>query len=153
MEGSAKIISLIARDESQHLVLTQNILNKWKEGDDPEFKEIAREEEPYVRKMFMNAVDEEKAWAEYLFRDGSMIGLNDKLLKNYVEWTANRRMKAIGIKPEYDIAAKNNPLPWMQYWLSSKEVQIAPQETEIESYLIGGIKHDVEKDTFSGFQL
>ena len=153
MEGSAKIISLIARDESQHLVLTQNILNKWKEGDDPEFKEIAREEEPYVRKMFMNAVDEEKAWAEYLFRDGSMIGLNDKLLKNYVEWTANRRMKAIGIKPEYDIAAKNNPLPWMQYWLSSKEVQIAPQETEIESYLIGGIKHDVKQDTFAGFQL
>ena len=153
MEGSAKIISLIARDESQHLVLTQNILNKWKEGDDPEFKEIAREEEPYVRKMFMNAVDEEKAWAEYLFRNGSMIGLNAKLLQSYVEWTANRRMKAIGIKPEYDIAAKNNPLPWMQYWLSSKEVQIAPQETEIESYLIGGIKHDVEKDTFSGFQL
>ena len=76
MEGSAKIISLIARDESQHLVLTQNILNKWKEGDDPEFKEIAREEEPYVRKMFMNAVDEEKSWAEYLFRNGSMIGLN-----------------------------------------------------------------------------
>ena len=153
MEGSAKIISLIARDESQHLVLTQNILNKWKEGDDPEFKEIAIEEEPYVRKMFMNAVDEEKAWAEYLFRNGSMIGLNAKLLQSYVEWTANRRMKAIGIKPEYDIAAKNNPLPWMQYWLSSKEVQIAPQETEIESYLIGGIKHDLEKDTFAGFQL
>ena len=153
MEGSAKIISLIARDESQHLVLTQNILNKWKEGDDPEFKEIAREEEPYVRKMFMNAVDEEKSWAEYLFRNGSMIGLNAKLLQSYVEWTANRRMKAIGIKPEYDIAAKNNPLPWMQYWLSSKEVQIAPQETEIESYLIGGIKHDLEKDTFAGFQL
>ena len=153
MEGSAKIISLIARDESQHLVLTQNILNKWKEGDDPEFKEIAVEEEPYVRKMFMNAVDEEKAWAEYLFRNGSMIGLNAKLLQSYVEWTANRRMKAIGIKPEYDIAAKNNPLPWMQYWLSSKEVQIAPQETEIESYLIGGIKHDLEKDTFAGFQL
>mgnify|MGYP006423432717 FL=1 len=153
MEGSAKIISLIARDESQHLVLTQNILNKWKEGDDPEFKEIAREEAPYVRKMFMNAVDEEKAWAEYLFSNGSMIGLNAKLLQQYVEWTANRRMKAIGLKPEYDIAAKNNPLPWMQYWLSSKEVQVAPQETEVESYLCGGIVHDMQKDTFAGFQL
>ena len=153
MEGSAKIISLIARDESQHLVLTQNILNKWKEGDDPEFKEIAREEAPYVRKMFMNAVDEEKAWAEYLFCNGSMIGLNAKLLQQYVEWTANRRMKAIGLKPEYDIAAKNNPLPWMQYWLSSKEVQVAPQETEVESYLCGGIVHDMQKDTFAGFQL
>ena len=153
MEGSAKIISLIARDENQHLVLTQNILNKWKDGDDPEFKEIAREEEPYVRQMFKNCVDEEKAWAQYLFKDGSMIGLNDKLLHNYVEWIANRRMKAIGLKPEYDIAAKNNPLPWTEHWISSKGLQVAPQETEVESYQIGGIKQDVKKDTFAGFQL
>ena len=153
MEGSAKIISLIARDENQHLVLTQNILNKWKEGDDPEFKEIAREEEPYVREMFKRCVDEEKAWAKYLFKDGSMIGLNDKLLHNYVEWIANRRMKAIGLRPEYDIAAKNNPLPWTEHWISSKGLQVAPQETEVESYQIGGIKQDVKQDTFAGFQL
>ena len=153
MEGSAKIISLIARDENQHLVLTQNILNKWREGDDPELKEIAREEEPYVRQMFKRCVDEEKAWAQYLFKDGSMIGLNDKLLHNYVEWIANRRMKAIGLKPEYDIPAKNNPLPWTEHWISSKGLQVAPQETEVENYLVGGIKQDVEKDTFAGFQL
>ena len=153
MEGSAKIISLIARDENQHLVLTQNILNKWRQGDDPELKEIAREEEPYVRQMFKRCVDEEKAWAQYLFKDGSMIGLNDKLLHNYVEWIANRRMKAIGLKPEYDIPAKNNPLPWTEHWISSKGLQVAPQETEVENYLVGGIKQDVEKDTFAGFQL
>jgi len=153
MEGSAKIISLIARDENQHLVLTQNILNKWRDGDDPELKEIAKEEEPYVRQMFKTCVDEEKAWAQYLFKDGSMIGLNDKLLHNYVEWIANRRMKALGLKPEYDIAAKNNPLPWTEHWISSKGLQVAPQETEVESYQIGGIKQDVKKDTFAGFQL
>jgi len=153
MEGSAKIISLIARDESQHLVLTQNILNKWRDGDDPELKEIAKEEEPYVRAMFKQCVDEEKLWAQYLFKDGSMIGLNDKLLHNYVEWIANRRMKAIGLKPEYDIPAKNNPLPWTEHWISSKGLQIAPQETEVESYIVGGIKQDVEKDTFVGFKL
>ena len=153
MEGSAKIISLIARDENQHLVLTQNILNKWRDGDDPELKEIAREEESYVRGMFKQCVDEEKAWAKYLFKDGSMIGLNDKLLHNYVEWIANRRMKAIGLKPEYDIPAKNNPLPWTEHWISSKGLQVAPQETEVESYIVGGIKQDVEKDTFVGFQL
>ena len=153
MEGSAKIISLIARDENQHLAITQNILNKWKEGDDPEMKQIAKEEEEWVYTMFKRAVDEEKRWAEYLFKDGSMIGLSVRNLQDYVEWIANRRMKAIGLKPVYDIAAKNNPLPWTQHWISSKGLQVAPQETEVESYIIGGIKQDVKKDTFAGFQL
>ena len=153
MEGSAKIISLIARDENQHLVITQNILNKWSNGDDPEFAEIAREEEANVIEMFKKCVNEEKAWANYLFNKGTMIGLNEKLLHNYVEWIANRRMKAIGIKPIYDIPAKNNPLPWTAHWISSKGLQVAPQETEVESYVVGGIKQDVKKDTFSGFKL
>ncbi|MFZ9353631.1 MAG: class Ia ribonucleoside-diphosphate reductase subunit beta [Candidatus Nanopelagicales bacterium] len=153
MEGSAKIISLIARDENQHLVITQNILNKWNEGDDPEMQQIAKEEESWVVSAFENCVNQEKSWAEYLFKDGSMIGLNDKLLNNYVEWIANRRMKAIGLKPLYDISAKNNPLPWTEHWISSKGLQVAPQETEVESYVVGGIKQDVQKDTFAGFKL
>ena len=153
MEGSAKIISLIARDESQHLVLTQNILKNWANGDDPTMLEIMREEEENVIRMFQNAVDEEKNWADYLFKDGSMIGLNAKLLSQYVEWIANRRMKAVGLNPIYDIPAKNNPLPWTQYWLNSKGQQNAPQETEIESYIVGGIKQDVKGDTFAGFSL
>jgi ribonucleoside-diphosphate reductase beta chain len=153
MEGSAKIISLIARDENQHLVITQNILNKWRDGDDPEMQQIAKEEEENIIKMFQQTVNEEKKWAEYLFKDGSMIGLNDKLLHQYVEWIANRRMKAIGLKPLYDISAKNNPLPWTDHWISSKGLQVAPQETEVEAYLIGGIKQDVQKDTFAGFKL
>ena len=153
MEGSAKIISLIARDENQHLAITQNILNKWKSGDDPEMKEIMKEEEEWTYKMYDNAVNEEKRWADYLFKDGSMIGLNDKLLQQYVEWIANRRLKAIGLKPQYDIPANNNPLPWTQHWISSKGLQVAPQETEVESYVVGGIKQDVSKDTFSGFKL
>ena len=153
MEGSAKIISLIARDENQHLVLTQQILNKWKEGDDPEMVEIMKEEEENIVEMFRNAVQEEKEWAEYLFMDGSMIGLNGKLLSQYVEWIANRRMKSIGLTPLYDIPLRNNPLPWTQHWISSKGLQVAPQETEVESYVVGGIKQDVKKNTFSGFKL
>jgi ribonucleotide reductase beta subunit family protein with ferritin-like domain len=153
MEGSAKIISLIARDENQHLAITQNILNKWRDGDDPEMKKIAKEEEEWVYAMFDRAVNEEKKWADYLFKDGSMIGLNDKLLQQYVEWIANRRLKAIGLKPQYDISANNNPLPWTQHWISSKGLQVAPQETEVESYVVGGIKQDVTKNTFAGFQL
>ena len=153
MEGSAKIISLIARDESQHLVLTQQIIKNWQEGDDPEMVVIADEERENVIEMYKDAVDEEKAWAEYLFKDGSMIGLNEKLLSQYVEFTANRRMRSIGLDPIYDISARNNPLPWTQYWLNSKGQQNAPQETEIESYVVGGIKQDVEGDSFKGFSL
>jgi len=153
MEGSAKIISLIARDENQHLAITQNILNYWNKGDDPDMVEIAKEQEPWLIKAFEKTVDEEKRWAEYLFKEGTMIGLNDKLLMQYVEWIANRRMKSIGLKPLYDIPAKNNPLPWTEHWISSKGLQVAPQETEVESYIVGGIKQDVTKDSFSGFKL
>jgi len=153
MEGSAKIISLIARDESQHLVLTQKILNKWAQGDDPDMVRIAEEEKENIIEMFRSTVKEEKNWAEYLFKDGSMIGLNTKLLSQYVEWIANRRLKAIGLNPIYDVPAKNNPLPWTEHWLNSKSMQNAPQETEIESYVIGGIKQDVTSNTFAGFSL
>lgn len=153
MEGSAKILSLIARDESQHLVITQNILKKWSEGDDPEMQEIALEEKDHTLHMFKKTVDEEKAWANYLFKEGSMIGLNEKLLHQYVEWIANKRMKAIGLNPIYDIPARNNPLPWTQHWLTSRGLQNAPQETEIESYVVGGIKQDLKADAFAGFSL
>jgi len=153
MEGSAKIISLISRDENQHLVLTQNIMKNWMNGDDPEMQQIAEEEKDNVISMFKNAVKEEKEWAEYLFKDGSMIGLNDKLLSQYVEWIANKRMKALGFDPIYDQPLRNNPLPWTQHWISSKGLQVAPQETEVESYVVGGIKQDIKKDSFSGFKL
>ena len=153
MEGSAKIIGLIARDENQHLALTQNILNNWRKGDDPEMIDIVKEEEEWTYKMFDMCVNEEKKWAEYLFKHGTMIGLNDKLLQKYVEWIANKRLRAIGLKPVYDQPLKNNPLPWTEHWISSKGLQVAPQETEVESYIVGGIKQDVKKDTFSGFKL
>ncbi len=153
MEGSAKIISLIARDENQHLALTQNIINNWRKGDDPEMVDIVKEEEEWTYQMFDKCVNEEKKWADYLFRDGTMIGLNDKLLQQYVEWIANRRLRSIGLKGQYDIPMRNNPLPWTEHWISSKGLQVAPQETEVESYVVGGIKQDVKKDTFSGFKL
>ena len=123
------------------------------QGDDPIMLQIIKEEKDRVTEMFVNAVNEEKAWAEYLFKDGSMIGLNAKLLGQYVEWIANRRMKAIGLSPIYDIPLRNNPLPWTQHWLNSRGQQNAPQETEIESYVVGAIKQNVKKNTFSGFKL
>ena len=98
-------------------------------------------------------MNEEKSWAKYLFKEGSMIGLSEKLLSRYVEWVCNRRMKAIGLDPLYDVPSTQNPLPWTEHWLKSKGLQCAPQETEIESYIIGGVKQDITQDAFSGFKL
>ncbi len=153
MEGSAKIISKIALDERLHLFLTQNILTKWRNGDDLDMVQIAREEEALCYRMFENTVNEEKNWAHYLFKDGSMIGLSEKLLCNYIEWIANRRMRAIGFKPLYDISSKNNPLPWTEKWLNSRNEQVPPQEENISSYVVGGIKQDVSPTAFANFKL
>ena len=114
---------------------------------------IAEEERENTIDMFKQCVDEEKDWADYLFKDGSMIGLNAKLLQRYVEFIANRRLRALGMDPLYDVPLRNNPLPWTEHWLNSKGQQNAPQETEIESYVVGGIKQDVKKNTFAGFKL
>ncbi len=154
MEGSAKIISLIARDENLHLAITQNIINNYRNKEnDKEMLEIMQECEPEVYAMYDLAVQQEKEWAEYLFKDGSMIGLNATLLNQYVEFMANRRMRSIGLTPPYEQSIRNNPLPWTEHWLNSRGLQNAPQETEIESYVVGGIKQDVETDSFKGFQL
>lgn len=150
MEGNAKIIKLIARDENLHLASTQALLKILK-TDDKDFVKIAKETEEECIQMFVDAVDQEKAWAQYLFKDGSMIGLNTQLLSDYIEFICTRRMTNVGLKSPYNV--KGNPLPWTQKWISGSEVQVAPQETEITSYVQGGTKQDVSADTFKGFSL
>ena len=150
MEGNAKIIKLIARDENLHLASTQMLLKTLKK-DDPDFITIAEETEAECIQMFVDAVDQEKQWAQYLFKDGSMIGLNTELLSNYIEFICSRRMNNVNLKSPYTV--KSNPLPWTQKWISGAEVQVAPQETEITSYVSGGTKQDVGNDTFKGFSL
>ena len=150
MEGNAKIIKLIARDENLHLASTQMLLKLLKK-DDLDFAKIAEETEEECIQMFVDAVDQEKEWADYLFKDGSMIGLNTQLLSDYIEWICTRRMSHVSLKSPYSV--KSNPLPWTQKWISGSEVQVAPQETEISSYTVGAIKQDVGTDTFKGFNL
>ena len=133
MEGSAQIISLIARDEAQHLALSSHVLKNWMRGeDDPDMAKIAKECEDEVYEMWKACVEEEKAWAKYLMKDGSIIGLNERLLGSYVEYIANRRLKALGYKPVL-IHQPQNP-PWTQHWLSLQD--LLHQETE-ESYIYG----------------
>jgi ribonucleoside-diphosphate reductase beta chain len=150
MEGNAKIIKFIARDENLHLASTQQLLRMLKK-DDKDFKKIAKETQKEVLNIFDEVVTQEKEWADYLFKDGSMIGLNANVLKDYVEWIAHKRMLAISLPSPYK--GGSNPLPWTQKWISGREVQPAPQETEITSYIVGGVKKDIEEDTFKGFKL
>tara|TARA_R110001606_G_scaffold353763_1_gene504423 strand:+ start:64 stop:1206 length:1143 start_codon:yes stop_codon:yes gene_type:complete len=152
MEGNAKILRLIARDENLHLTSTQHIINIWRKGkDDPEMAEIAEELKEQATKIFVDAAEQEKEWADYLFQHGSMIGLNKEILCQYVEYITCHRMRAIGLDTPFEI--RTNPLPWMDSYLSSDKVQVAPQESEIQSYLIGQIDSEVNKADFADFDL
>ena len=152
MEGNAKIIRLIARDEALHLNSTQHILKIMRAGaDDPEMGEIAEECEQLAYDIFVKAAEQEKEWAQYLFKDGSMIGLNEAILCQYVEYITNERMKSVNLTPHYDEIT--NPLPWMKNWLESDAVQVAPQEVEVSSYLVGQIDASIDESEFEDFDL
>lgn len=150
MCGSASIIKLIARDENLHLASTQMLL-KLLPSDDPDYITISEETKDISRQLFKDAIQQEKDWARYLFADGSIIGLNEQLLSEYVDYIAYKRMVSVGLKPF--TKAGSNPLPWTQKWLSGADVQVAPQETEITSYQVGETVQDVKADTFKGFSL
>jgi ribonucleoside-diphosphate reductase beta chain len=150
MEGNAKIIKFIARDENIHLAFTQQML-KLLPQDDPDYIMIREQCMPEVTAMYESAIQQEKSWARFLFRDGSMIGLNEQLLCDYIEWIGHKRMTAVGIASQYK--GGSNPLPWTQKWIAGAEVQVAPQETEIVSYVIGGTKQDVTENTLKGLSL
>ena len=153
MEGNAKIIKLIARDEALHLTGTQHMLNILRSGeDDPEMAEIAVETRDQCFDLFKQAALQEKEWAEYLFKGGSMIGLNKDILCQYVEYITNLRMQAVGLQPAF-AGVRQNPIPWINAWLSSDNVQVAPQEVEISSYLIGQIDSQMNTDDLQHFEL
>lgn len=152
LEGNAKIIKLIARDEALHLTGTQHILNLWATGkDDPEMAEVSKDMHQAGLQIFLDVVDQEKEWAQYLFKDGSMIGLNAEILNQYIEYISNQRLTSIGFDAPFNI--KSNPLPWMNAYLVSDNVQVAPQETEISSYLVGQVDSTVDADDFDDFDL
>lgn len=150
MEGNAKIIKFICRDENLHLAGTQFILKNLLK-DDKDFINISEETREECTRMFVDAIEQEKSWAKYLFKDGSMVGLNEQMLNDYVEWIGHKRMTSVGLPSPFK--GGSNPLPWTEKWISGAEVQVAPQETQISSYIVGGVKNDVSTDTFKGLSL
>ena len=122
------------------------------EGNAKIIKLIAVELQDECFKLFKKAAEQEKEWAAYLFKDGSMIGLNKEILAQYVEYITNLRMQAVGLPAGFE-GATQNPIPWINAWLSSDNVQVAPQEVEISSYLIGQIDSEVSADDLGDFEL
>ena len=151
MEGNAKIIKFIARDENTHLAATTTMIKKMLE-EDKDFVKIAKEKEKEVVRLFTNVIEQEKEWAKYLFRNGSMIGLNETILNQYIEWIGCKRMRALGLPCPYTVS-KMNPLPWTEKWIGGGNVQVAPQETEISSYVVGGVKQDMDENKLAGLSL
>ena len=150
MEGNAKIIKFIARDENTHLASTTTMLKLLRQ--EPGYAKIAKETEQECTDLFLKVIEQEKDWAKYLFRNGSMIGLNESILMDYVEWIGAKRMRAVGLTCPYQVP-QMNPLPWTEKWISGGNVQVAPQETEITSYVTGGVKQDVDEGTLKGLSL
>ncbi len=151
MIGNADIIKLIKRDEAVHLYITQNILNILRREKSEGFQEIIKEHEDLAIKAFVDGANEEKEWASYLFKDGSILGLNENLLFNYIEWLTDSRMQVLGLPKQFNV--KNNLGTWLDAWMSSEKVQVAPQESEITSYKIGASKNDVSDVDLSEFKL
>ena len=150
MEGNAKIIKFIARDENTHLASTTTMIKLLRQ--EPGYEKIAKETEQECTDLFLKVIEQEKDWAKYLFRNGSMIGLNESILMDYVEWIGAKRMRAVGLTCPYQVP-QMNPLPWTEKWIGGGNVQVAPQETEISSYVVGGVKQDVDDKTFKGLSL
>lgn len=151
MVGNADIIRLICRDENLHLGFTQWLI-KTLPTDDADFIKIAEKEKDECRHIMLNVRDQEKEWADYLFDKGSILGLNAEIMKSFVDYLTNKRMRAIGLEVDFDYP-KSHPLPWVKEWISGGTGQDAPQEKEKTDYIVGGIKNDISQDTFKGFDL
>jgi ribonucleoside-diphosphate reductase beta chain len=152
MEGNSKIIKFISRDENLHVAITQNIMKNWINNPDEGFQDIIKKNEDKIYYAYEMAVNAEKDWADYLFSKGNLVGLTSESLKHYIEWLANNRLSSLGYKKIYN-NAKTNPLSgWLDSYYDSKKLQVAPQETELSSY-VKGVDNTINDDAFDGFKL
>ena len=153
LDANARIIKLISRDEALHMSGTQFIINTWKKGeDDPEMAEIIEETQEDGRQIFLDAMQQEIKWADYLFEKGSMLGLNKEILIDYLKYISAQRLEAAGFKIDFNHPS-SNPIPWINNWLNSDNVQVAPQEVELTSYLVGQVNSNIDINNFKDFQL
>lgn len=151
MEGNAKIISFINRDENLHMGFTTHVLRLLADEPSEGFQHIVKECEPIVYQMYKDAASEEMEWAKYLFKDGTMIGLNSEILIQYMKWLTNNRLKAIRMETIFEKVP--NPISWITNWTESKSIQEAPQETEKETYVVGAFQQLDDNENFDEFSM
>jgi len=144
MEGNAKELKLIARDENSHLAFTQRLLQILHNNPDEGFQDVINECQEEAVELYRIAAEEEIQWAEYLFEDGSIIGLNSSILIRYMKYLTNKRMKAVKLPKLFENIGNNNPLPWMKAWLGEERIEERAQETQLSSYAIGIVKDDIK---------
>jgi ribonucleoside-diphosphate reductase beta chain len=154
IEGCGKIMKLIARDEALHQNGTRQMINLLRlNNDDPQLYQISVEVEHEAKEIFLAVIKQEKAWAKYLFKHGSILGLNEMILCQYIDYIAKERMEVVGFTYENKSIPKSNPIPWIDNYLQSDNVQVAPQEVENSSYLVGQIDSAINSQELSKFFL
>jgi ribonucleoside-diphosphate reductase beta chain len=152
MEGNSKIIKFIQRDEALHFGITQNLLKIFRDEDKEGFTGIAKKSEDKVYAFYEQAVKNEIDWAQYLFSKGALLGLNPDVLGGYTKWLCDNRLRSLGYKKLFN--QKENPIAgWLDSYLDSSKVQVAPQETEISAYKIGARDTNITEDTFDDIKL
>ncbi len=152
MTGNAGIIKLIARDEALHLSGTQYIIKQFQNGNEGDLMaRVAEDSKEECEALFLDCVNQEKNWAEYLFKDGSLIGLNSQILKGYVEYISEQRARAVGLQLPFQTT--RNPISWISSYLNSNMVQVTPQEKELDSYLTGSLDTNVTPDFLSKLKI
>ena len=153
MEGNAKIMKFIARDEQLHLKGTQYIIRQLQSGTDgDEWVKIAKECEQEAVDIFMEVNRQEKEWAAHLFKDGTCPGINTQSMCAFVDYLTVSRMKQCGLPCPITDAPTKHPYPWIREYLNSDLVQAAPQEVEISSYLVAQIDNDVDQNVINSYK-
>ncbi|WBY53079.1 ribonucleoside diphosphate reductase small subunit [Escherichia phage REP4] len=153
MEGNAKIMKFIARDEQLHLKGTQYIIRQLQLGTDgDEWVKITQECEQEAVDIFMEVNRQEKDWAVHLFKDGDVPGLNTNSMWSFIDYLTVSRMKQCGLPCPITDAPVKHPYPWIREYLNSDNVQSAPQEVELSSYLVAQIDNDVDDKVMMSFK-
>lgn len=150
LEGNAKIVKLIARDENLHKSGVLYILRTLMGSEDPVYKQVFTDLSGWFDETFEETTKQEDEWIDYLFQYGALEGLNSRMLKAYLRYVADKvyfNLFKVHKYPDY----LENPIPWIDGWFGSDTIQIAPQETELESYLVGQIDSEIGEGDFSDF--
>lgn len=142
--GNGNIISLILQDEILHAEWTAWIINNVVK-EDADYVKLSQECESKVYKLYEEVIEEEKAWADYLFKKGVVIGLNADILRDFIDWTAHIKLKEVGIKYQAE-HPKSSPIPWFNKYVNIHKRQTALQENESTSYIIGAMGDSIDKD-------